>query len=196
MRVISGQWKGLKLECGRFKEVRPLTGRIKESLFGILGETVQNATVLDLFAGTGSFGIEALSRGAQHVVFFEKTAEVVALIRKNLDKTKCEKTKYQIFRSDVFKNVHKFLDREVKFDIIFVDPPFNIQVSKRIFDSLSNDDLLNRKGILIYRNFIKELMPQMVGIFKLVRSKKYGDSSVKFYEKVGSNENRDLSGNF
>ncbi len=195
MRVISGQWKGLKLDGGRSNKVRPLTGRIKESLFAILGETIQNAVVLDLFAGTGSFGIEALSRGARQVVFFEKAADAAALIKKNLDKTKCEVTKHQIFRSDVFKSSQKFFDLALKFDIIFVDPPFKISVSKRILDSLSSYDFLNRKGILIYRHFKKELVPQKAGIFELYRSVEYGDSSVKIYQVEGSDENSYISGN-
>lgn len=195
MRVIAGLWKGLKLDGGRSGEVRPLTGRIKESLFAILGETIQNAVILDLFAGTGSFGIEALSRGARHVVFVEKSTEVAALIKTNLDKTRCEATKYQIFRSDVFKSSQPFFDLGLKFDIIFVDPPFKISVSEKILDSLSNYDFLNRKGILIYRHFKKELVPPKAGIFELYRSVEYGDSSVKIYQLEGSDENSYISGN-
>ena len=195
MRIIAGQWKGLKLEGGKNVEVRPITDRIKESVFGILGDSVINANMLDLFAGSGSFGIEALSRGAAQITFCEKIPAVAKQIKKNLIKTKCVEDKYQIVVSDVFKILQHLCNRHLIFDIIFVDPPFRDQINQKFLTSLSEFNLLKRKGILIYRHHKKEIVKETVGFFEVYRSKQYGDSIVKFYRKIQSNENSHISGN-
>jgi 16S rRNA (guanine966-N2)-methyltransferase len=195
MRIIAGQWKGLKLEGGKNVEVRPLTDRIKESVFGILGDSVNSANILDLFAGSGSFGIEALSRGAAHITFCEKIPAVANQIKKNLIKTKCEEDKYQIVVSDVFRVFKYLLDRNLIFDIIFVDPPFRDQINQNFLASLSEFNLLKRKGILIYRHHKKEIVEDVVGVFETYRSKQYGDSIVKFYRKIKADENSNIPGN-
>jgi 16S rRNA (guanine966-N2)-methyltransferase len=195
MRIIAGQWKGLKLEGGKNIEVRPLTDRIKESVFGILGDSVIDANMLDLFAGSGSFGIEALSRGAAQITFCEKIPAVANQIKKNLIKTKCEEEKYQIVISDVFKILPHLFNRNLIFDIIFVDPPFRDQINQSFLTSLSEFNLLKRKGILIYRHHKKELVEEKNDFFEVYRSKKYGDSIVKFYRKIQTYEDSDISGN-
>jgi len=184
MRVISGQWKGFKLDGGQSKETRPLTDRIKESIFGILGEQIVDAEVLDLFAGSGSFGIEALSRGANSVIFCEKSKTATNIIRKNLIKTKCNLDNFNIFNSDVSKALAYFSEQQTNFDVIFVDPPFKTPIGKEFLSSLSDYDILNKDGILIYRYYKKESVPEQEGIFNLTRQKSYGDSVVKLYQRV------------
>jgi len=183
MRIIAGHWKGFHLDGGRFKDVRPLTDRIKESLFGILGDQIEEAIILDLFAGSGSFGLEALSRDAKQVVFCEKSSEVADLIRKNLKKTKCDSSRYQIITADVFKILPRLSTGDIFFDILFADPPFRIPQSEKFLHSLSKFDVLSRKGILIYRHHKKEMVPQQSEHFHVYREKVFGDSVVKFYRK-------------
>lgn len=195
MRIIAGQWRGLKLQAGSNLDVRPLTDRIKESVFGILGGSVKEANVLDLFAGSGSFGIEALSRGAQSVTFCEKVPAITNQIKKNLSKIQCETDKFRIITADTFSSLQILFDRNLFFDIIFVDPPFREKISRKFLTSLSKLDVLKRKGILIYRHHKKEFVEEAVGLFKLYRNKQYGDSIVKFYRKIRPDEDSDLSGN-
>lgn len=183
MRIIAGHWKGFHLDGGRFKDVRPLTDRIKESLFGILGDQIEEAIVLDLFAGSGSFGLEALSRDAKQVVFCEKSSAVANLIRKNLKKTKCAGERYKIITGDVFKILPRLSNGTVFFDILFADPPFRTPQSEKFLHSLSKIDVLSRKGILIYRHHKKEIVPKQSEHFRVYREKVFGDSVVKFYRK-------------
>lgn len=195
MRIIAGQWKGLRLEGGKNIEVRPITDRIKESVFGILGDSVSNANILDLFAGSGSFGIEALSRGAIHTMFCEKNPEIAKQIKKNLKKIQCEADKYQIVVADVFKILQHLFAHNNIFNIIFVDPPFRDHINQELLTSLSEFNLLKRKGILIYRHHKKEIVEDVVGLFEVFRFKQYGDSIVKFYRKIKTDEDSDLPGN-
>jgi 16S rRNA (guanine966-N2)-methyltransferase len=195
MRIISGQWRGMRLEAGQHENLRPLTDRIKESVFGIIDDFVEDAQVLDLFAGSGSFGIEALSRGAASVIFCEKDSQATSVIRKNLEKIRCETHRFEIVRADVFKCIRNLFQRNIQFDLIFLDPPFRTPVSQKIFASLSDFDVLRRKGIMIFRHHKKETVLEKMTNFDLFRSKQYGDSMVRFYKKTEEDENSDLSRN-
>ena len=183
MRIIAGHWKGFHLDGGRFKDVRPLTDRIKESLFGILGNEIEGAIILDVFAGSGSFGLEALSRDAKQVVFCEKSTAVTDLIKKNLKKTKCDRSRYQIITADVFKILPRLATGDIFFDVVFADPPFRLPQSEKFLHSLSKFDILSREGILIYRHHKMETAPQRSEKYILYREKIFGDSVVKFYRK-------------
>ena len=195
MRIIAGKWRGMKLNGGKFEDLRPLTDRIKESVFGILGAAVENSRVLDLYAGSGSIGIEALSRGAQRVVFVERSLLVAKLIRDNLTRTKCDPGKYEVVVLDVQKTLPLFSRRQLRFEIIFADPPFRTPIGEQLLASLSHFNLLVRKGILVYRHHKKETVPDKIAGLVLERSKIYGDSVVEFYEEAEGNANSNLSGN-
>ena len=181
MRVIAGRWKGTKLQAANLTDFRPITDRIKESLFSVLGEEVLSALVLDLFAGSGSFGIEALSRGARHVVFVERSKQIGRVLRKNLFKLRCPPSNYELVLSDVSRALPIMQKRQAAFDIIFGDPPFRTPITNRLLKSIAEYDLLRRTGVFVLRHHKSEIVEESVDRLKLVRSKSYGDSVLKYY---------------
>ncbi len=181
MRVIAGQWKGTKLQAGHFVDLRPVTDRIKESVYGTLRERILYANVLDLFAGSGSMGIEALSRGASYVVFVERSEPIGRIMQKNLAKINCAISDYDIILSDVYKVLPDLQARRLKFDLIFSDPPFQRPGATQLLKAISDYELLEKEGILVLRHHKNETVVEQVDQLALVRSKTYGDSVLKYY---------------
>ena len=146
MRVISGMAKGTKLESIDSLSTRPTLDRVKESLFNIIQPYLQNAKVLDLFAGSGALGIEALSRGAKKCIFCEKSHEAVQKIRNNVRKTHFEE-KALILQKDYRKCLQEM--RGEKFDIIFIDPPYHFNIAVEAVEKIVEESLLAKDGIMI-----------------------------------------------
>ncbi|MFC1724640.1 16S rRNA (guanine(966)-N(2))-methyltransferase RsmD [candidate division KSB1 bacterium] len=183
MRVIAGEFKGRKLVTFKGHQLRPLTDRIKASVFDQLQTNLYNSTVLDLFSGSGSFGIEALSRGADSVVFIEKYRPATFLIKKNLDSLSCNSDKYSIICKDAVEYL-KTIDTKKKFDIIFSDPPYKYKFFNNFFSAAASGQYLSEKGIFIIRH------PENVTIveesnLKMHKDKKFGESFVKFFINSG-----------
>ena len=181
MRVISGTAKGIQLQAVPGSGTRPITDRVKEAVFNILGESVIDSYVLDLFAGTGSVGIEALSRGAERAAFVEKHPRAIATIRTNLHRTKLIKGA-SIVKADVFK----YLRTDPKpFDLIYVAPPQYQTLWKKTLLALEANPLwLAPDGLVIVQIFPKELEPLPLTSLQLSEQRKYGSTLLCFYEPV------------
>ncbi|MCX7990559.1 MAG: 16S rRNA (guanine(966)-N(2))-methyltransferase RsmD [Proteobacteria bacterium] len=178
MRVISGSLKGRILKSP--EGIRPLTDMIKEAIFNILQfENWEYLSVLDLFAGSGNFGIEALSRGAKSVMFVDKNPVSRIFIEKNINDGSYD---YKILTGDVFSIIKKLFKKNLKFNIIFADPPFDLFLGNKILKELSLNNLLEEKGMIILRVRDKENIdfPEGFEIDKRV----YGDSVIYFLRKV------------
>lgn len=177
MRVISGRLGGRKLKGAVDKRsTRPVTDSVKEAIFNILGN-VSGDRVLDLFAGTGSFGIEALSCGAKEVVFIDHDREAVKSIKENLFSLGL---KASVHKEPVKKSLQKL---EGKFDLIFVDPPFSGDLARETLEDLGQLNFLSRQGIVIVRCHLKKSLPGEVGGLRLGRKEKYGENVVYFYSE-------------
>ena len=153
MRIVSGDLRGSALYITKDKTTRPLKDMVRESIFNLLIHSnkisfqLARSNVLDLYAGTGSFGLECLSRQAKSVCFVEKRKDAVEILEKNIEKLKL-KNKVKIFFEDVFEIIKKKNIFESKFDLIFCDPPFkNLNIEKLIKLILSSN-LLKKKGII------------------------------------------------
>ncbi len=145
MRIISGMRKGLKLKTPDGMNTRPTTDRVKESIFNLLQFHLPCPLVLDLFAGSGALGIEALSRHCSHAVFVDKNPRSVALVRENLTAARLEENA-SVFSTDAFS----FLAGcQETFDLIFLDPPYNQGFLQPIMDEIANRNLLNENGVII-----------------------------------------------
>ena len=193
MRVIAGEAKGHKLKGTAKKTTRAITDRIKESIFGILGD-ISGKRVLDLFAGTGSLGIEALSRGAGEVIFVDRDRNCAKLIKENLSLF-TENLQATVYTSDV-KNGLKRLGRSGdKFDLVFVDPPFGSSVGAtcppdgrrgllaQTLKDIEKFKLVSEEGLVIARHHNKQELSEKVDELHLNRRKKYGEDIVCFYEQ-------------
>ena len=181
--IIAGSLRGKKIKSLPGLATRPLLGRIKKSLFDILGDRVINASFLDLFAGTGSVGIEALSRGARHVVFVEKEPGLARLIRENLRKCELEK-KAKVMETDVLnydKAGAKFFLLE-QFDLIFVGPPYKLNLIRNTLDLIRRSRLLKKNGWVICQHHFKQEVPEKDGLLSLFRKERYGKTVMSFYK--------------
>lgn len=196
MRVIAGTFKGRRLAVPKGNQlVRPTTDRVKESVFSILRERVVNANFLDLCAGTGSMGIEALSRGAKHVTFLERDPRCIAIIKQNLDACKLttESGIYYLLCRDVLKGIRSLHKREDTFEIIYFDPPYGVGLADSSQNHLelyttslallAKTTLLKIGGTLLVEHAKQVDIPDTVGSLHRTRQKCYGDTVVSFYRK-------------
>ena len=179
MRVITGSARGVSLQTPAGLQTRPTTDRVKENLFNIIQFDIPGAQVLDLFAGSGQLGIEALSRGAQSAVFVDQGKEAIAAVRKNLAATKLQ-DHAQVVQSDSFSYLQSC---RRKFDLIFLDPPYSGNFLEKAIVFISEIDILSDGGIIICERPIeKEELPE---ISNLVRSRDYhyGKILITLYRK-------------
>lgn len=183
LRVIAGAAKGRKLKRVPGEGTRPIADRVKESLFNILGEHVAEARVLDLFAGTGSVGIEALSRGAAYAEFVESGRPAAAIIQDNLNHTQLA-ARGRVVRADVF--IHLRNTPRAGFDYVHVAPPqYQGLWSKTLRALAARPAWVNPDGLIVAQIDPKEYEPQTLEPFTLVDERKYGNTLLCFYERGG-----------
>ncbi len=158
--------------------VRPLTSRVRSALFSILGDKVKGKKVLDLFAGLGTFGLEALKRGAQSVTFVDINSCMVRRIEGELKKKQWEE-RSQVLRGDVSRIIPLLAKRKETFDLIFIDPPYGKGLSKKVLSLPSLKEILLPSSLIILREFWRETTPPPEG-FLLLQRRKYGEMVVSF----------------
>jgi 16S rRNA (guanine966-N2)-methyltransferase len=182
MRVIAGIAKGHKLQAPAGDATRPPLDRQKEALFSMLGDRVEGADVLDLYAGSGSFGIEALSRGAGSAVFVDSSPEAEAAAQDNLAHTKLA-DKGSVIRNNVITFLARNAAVGASYDLIFLDPPFRIDMIDlaAVFEALLKGNLVRGDGLVVLRLFSKMEPPDRPG-FSTTKNRAYGDSRFLFYE--------------
>lgn len=145
MRVISGTAKGCKLNSIDDISTRPTLDRVKEPLFSIIQNNLQGANVLDLFAGSGALGIEALSRGSRHCTFCDKSYKAIQMLKENVRKTRMEE-KSTILNEDYNKCLEKLKE---KYDLIFIDPPYKLDIAVKAIKKIINLGILSSDGIIV-----------------------------------------------
>lgn len=180
MRVISGSARGLKLKSPKGMDVRPTTDRVKESLFNIINNYILESFVLDLFSGTGSLGIETLSRGAERCTFVDSSKDSIEIIKENLKNTRFI-DKGEVIFSDVINAINKFSVRRDKFDIVFMDPPYLKNLIIPTLKEISKRGILEEDGIIIVEHDIKDVIPDNVDKLYKYREKKYGNTILSFF---------------
>ncbi|QUH27420.1 16S rRNA (guanine(966)-N(2))-methyltransferase RsmD [Vallitalea guaymasensis] len=153
MRVIAGKARRINLITPKGLDVRPTTDRTKETLFNIINVDVYDSRFLDLFSGSGAIGIEALSRGAGSAAFVEKSIDSLKCIKDNLEKTKLSDMA-KIYKIDVIHALNKFYTNNEKFDIIFMDPPYDKGWESKVISLIEQNDLLDRDGMIICESSI------------------------------------------
>ena len=181
MRVISGTARGKRLKAPRGMDTRPITDMIKEALFNVLGSSIAGASLLDLFAGSGSVGIEALSRGAEQVIFIDNSNQSVKIISDNLNNCGFSEN-YELYRSDVFRAIEILKRRGLKFDYIYADPPFTVEsIFIPLLELLDRTPLFAEEGSLIIRSSRKKTLPVKLSRLEEYRLDNYGKSSLHYY---------------
>ena len=179
MRVITGSARGRKLKELAGMDTRPTTDRVKEAIFSILQFDLEGRRALDLFAGTGQLGIEALSRGAASAVFVEQRREAAALIRDNLTLTGLAGSA-RVVGGDAFAFLQSAKET---FDIILIDPPFAAGLWENALNSISRFDILSDHGIIVCESPAQQEMPSIPPPYFLHRTYRYGQVKITTYHK-------------
>ena len=180
MRVISGSARGLKLKTIENDSTRPTKDMVKEALFSIILEYVPDAVFLDLFSGSGAIGIEALSRGARKAYFNDLNKECIKVIKENLSKARFEEQAV-VYNLSFLNMLNKVKD--VSFDIIYIDPPYNTSMGLEAIKTISAYNLLKKNGILVYETDETEDIPEIIDRFEKFKCKKYGRNILNFYSR-------------
>jgi 16S rRNA (guanine966-N2)-methyltransferase len=179
MRIITGSAKGTKLNAPRGLGTRPTADRVKESIFNILSDIVLNAQVLDIFAGTGNLGLEALSRGATAAVFIDNNIESIKIIKDNAQRTNLS-GHAEIYRNDVIRALERFVQTGRSFDLIFCDPPYNQGLIQIVLEKIAKNSILNPEGILIVEHSKHEKIIDEWDKLQLRRVERYGETLISF----------------
>lgn len=180
MRVIAGRLRGSVIRAPAVGIVRPTYDRVRESVFSIIDPFLDEAAVLDLFAGSGSLGIESLSRGSNRVTFVEVDGNVLGVVRENVERLGLVE-QCRLIRGDALA----VLKRAVPggpFDIAFVDPPYSSGLAVGALELLGAADSLADEAIVVVEHASVDTMPEAVGRLELIRSRRYGSTAVDFYE--------------
>lgn len=183
MRVITGTAKGRALKAPKGLTTRPTTDRVKEALFNILGPKVVGAKFLDLFAGSGGIGIEALSRGAQEALFIEKDPKALDVIKANLVLTGLGH-RAMVLSGDVYKNLDYIGRQGQEFEFVFMDPPYLKDFEEPVLAKIDSLKLLALGGKVIVESSKRDNISTQVGSLAAFRREKYGDTHLTFYSQT------------
>ena len=184
MRIIAGIRKGMLIKTIESESTRPTRDMVREALFSILTNEINNSKFLDLFAGSGAIGIEAISRGAQLAVFSDLNPKCTKIIKDNIEKARFEEMS-QVYTADYKLVLKKLKEKGSKFDIVYVDPPYNKGFGIDAIDKISEYELLSDNGIIILETDTNEEVPDEIGYFKKYNYKRYGRNILNLFKRKG-----------
>ena len=175
MRVISGIYKGKILDGFNIEGTRPTMDRVKESMFAMIQNYIKGSNVLDLFAGSGALGIEAISNGAAKTYFVDNSKEVEKVLKKNLK----DITNYEILITDYNKALKSFIINNIKFDLIILDPPYDRHFINKILDVIYDNNLLKENGIVLCEYETEKIKTDK---FHVSKERRYGNKVVTIFD--------------
>jgi 16S rRNA (guanine966-N2)-methyltransferase len=186
MRVIAGTYRGRHLKSPPSLEVRPTSDRLRETLFNILAPVITDVRFLDLCAGSGAVGIEALSRGAAHATFVDQSRKICGLIESNLDLCRIPEDQTEVFNSEATEFLHQAVQRRrTAWDIVYFDPPYQEDYLRVLnFLGTHTSELLVTDARVIAEHHHKNQLPEELGKLKRTRVVKQGDASLSFYSDI------------
>jgi 16S rRNA (guanine966-N2)-methyltransferase len=183
LRIIGGDLKGRKLKSIHGTLIRPTADRIREAIFNILSNSIAKALVLDLYAGTGALGIEALSRGAQQALFVDNRNESLFVLKQNIASCGLGE-KAGIVKWNIRQNLNCIKSMGQKFDLIFLDPPYNKNLITPSLVNLDKSDALKNNACIVLEHSVDESLPADLRKFHLADQRKYGKTLVSFLNYV------------
>ncbi len=183
MRITGGDSRGRVLATARGLDIRPTSSMVREAVFNILGNDLTGRIVLDLFAGTGCMGIEALSRGALSAFFVDNSGQSIGLIKKNLRKCGFDSSGF-VLKQDILKGIapDKRL-RENPADLVFIDPPYGRDIIPPVLRDLLKKDLLSSGAVIVCESLKSDNLPDEMGVLRLIDSRIYGETKITIYNK-------------
>jgi 16S rRNA (guanine(966)-N(2))-methyltransferase RsmD len=180
MRVIAGKYRSRRLRTPGFLGVRPTSDRLRETLFNIVGPSVEDSLFVDLYAGTGAIGIEAISRGAREVFFIDRDPACISLVRQNLESLDI-RTGIEVITADAERGLEKLAARRLIADFIFFDPPYNDDGYCDLLEYLDASHLVAPQGIVIAEHSSKLELPERLVRLERTRLLEQGDAALSFY---------------
>lgn len=180
MKVISGKYKGRTLLGYTLEGTRPTQDRVKESIFSMIQNALPEARVLDLFAGSGNLGIEALSHDAASCLFVDCSVEAIRTIENNIARLNVPKGGYELWKMDYRKALRRIREEQRKFDLVFLDPPYKMEIVGEVLKELVQEHLLTEEGLVICEAEVDHFS-DIPGLC-LIKEKKYGYKFVKIYQ--------------
>ncbi|MDD4957569.1 MAG: 16S rRNA (guanine(966)-N(2))-methyltransferase RsmD [Candidatus Omnitrophica bacterium] len=180
LRIVGGEFRGRRIKRPVLGSVRPTKDRIREAVFNVIASDVPGSIVLDLFAGSGAYGFEAISRGAQKAVFVESDPRCSLVIKDNAGNLDV-KDKTGILSADAESVIMKMAGREERYNIIFADPPYNKNLARKTLLMINQYDILMPSGILILEHDVAEDVPDVCGGISILKQKTYGGTRVSFF---------------
>jgi 16S rRNA (guanine966-N2)-methyltransferase len=185
VRIIGGRHRGRKLQALKGSAVRPTADRVREALFNILGRDFVGAAVLDLFAGTGALGIEALSRGAEKAVFVDKSTRALAVLRKNLDQCELRHCS-QVIQWDIARNLNCLKGHPEAFDLVFLDPPYHCGLVERALQHLLQSGCLASGALLIAEHEAGAQLKMESTRLTCAENRRYGRTALSFFTYIAT----------
>ncbi|MCS7240011.1 MAG: 16S rRNA (guanine(966)-N(2))-methyltransferase RsmD [Candidatus Bipolaricaulota bacterium] len=188
MRIIGGEQRGRRLVHWQGENIRPLRDRVRTALFDTLGEAVVGAHVLDLFAGTGAVGLEALSRGAAHATFVDSSEHAVRIIRENVARLGYGE-RVEIIREDAAKAVRNLARKGWRFDLVFVGAPYATGLAAQALQALAENLPLRPGAMVVAETFHKDALGDVFPPLRLVEARSYGETRLTYFlfgQKEGS----------
>ncbi|WP_150283844.1 16S rRNA (guanine(966)-N(2))-methyltransferase RsmD [Rummeliibacillus sp. TYF-LIM-RU47] len=183
MRIISGERKGMALKAVNGMTTRPTTDKVKESLFNIIGPYFNGGTVLDLFAGSGGLGLEALSRGMEHGIFIEKDSRAFQNLKENISKCRYENCT-EVYRNDALRAIKLLIKNKVQADLIFLDPPYKKQQYYNMVEDIVANQMIHEDGTIVCEHDREVDLPAVFLDFHKVREEEYGSTIISIYRFV------------
>ena len=181
MKVISGKYKGRNIEGFFIDGTRPTMDRVKESLFGMIQNNIKDSIVLDLFAGSGNLGIESLSEGAEYAYLVDNNRKAINVIEKNIKNINIDNCK--ILNMDFKNSISYFKENNIRFDVIFLDPPYKTNYIAESIKLIDSNNILNDNGILVCESDNLDKITYNENL-KMIKEKKYGDKYIVILKKI------------
>lgn len=181
MRVISGRFKGHTLKAVAGKQTRPTTDKVKETMFNIVGPYFSGGLGLDLFAGSGNLGIEAISRGLEKVIFVDKDWNAVQTIKRNLQSCKIDHQQSEVYRNDAKRALKALSKRNLQFQLILLDPPYSRRILIELLEFINENHMLDKNGTIICEHGHDGELPEQVGQLYQKKSSEFGSIGLTFF---------------
>ena len=186
MRITGGRLKGRPLIAAKGYDIRPASDKVRQALFNIIGPDLTGSVVLDLFAGTGAYGFEAISRGAKNAIFIDNSSESLLILKKNISllgvSEQCQVKQQDLVVGDSLKITKK----DGYFDIVFIDPPYRLGFIVPVLKKVGCSDFLSLSGVVVAETSKEECLPEKAGNLQLWQVRKYGSTCLWFYLKKES----------
>jgi len=179
MRIISGKYRGNSIYIP--KDIRPTQEKVRKTLFDVLGD-IQELSFLELYAGSGAIGMEAVSRGVGKLVLVENNRQCLMIIKKNIELLKVKAC--ELYPKEAISAIKYLYSQEIKFDIIFMDPPYYQEMAKKTLQAIVDHDILTPYGLIVVEHFKKDDLPEKIGDLALFKQVVCSDTLLSFFKKA------------